>query len=139
MRVDYAINILVELGFKRDQARTAAVALCTEGLLVDRMFYLPPMNALYDDYKRLAEAQIHKRIPVRWVMCREIHSQLTQWYYNRRVPITPDWRNAFIQASDLPQQPDDPTSVSVIGGGSLFGVPIRIDPAARTPMWEIPE
>ena len=75
-------------------------------------------------------------------MCYETHKALRERYSDRRYTSPPDltqWFTAETATAEaiMPivrtimeyRRWDDP--------GMLFGMPIRIDPAARSPMWEI--
>ena len=135
----FAMGVLRDAGLDGADAEIAIEALVEAGLMVGRPFVVPSDKVLYREYMRLAEADIHRRMPVRWVMCRETYASIEKRHAGMVAAVAPEIKWAFSPAEDSPDLADTMTAVPVASCGKLFGIPIRIDPAARAPMWEVPE
>lgn len=110
------------------------VAVATRrGLLVDTDYYVPGPDELFSAYNRMAYDLTRANRTWRWVMCRETVDALFRVYVRERTtePVDTRW---FMAGGDTPIEPREQT---VITPATIFGVPIRIDPAARRPMFEI--
>lgn len=138
-------SILIGAGVAPLRAEEAADALIAAGLVVVSDFYVPSMDELIGLYRRLGDAHLHGQITVRWVMCRETHDALYARYNATQYP--PTERIPFSQAIVEPSAEVLQHEIRTImernrrwgDPSSLFGIPIRIDPAARRPMFEIEE
>jgi hypothetical protein len=133
----FALGVLRDAGLDGGDAETAVRALMDAGLLVGLPFVTPTFKALLGEYCRVAEAGLHRRLPLRWVMCRETHQAIARLAGNRVAPIMP--KLAFVWSDDDAATMDPPMAVPIASASRLFDIPIRIDPAARAPMWEVPE
>jgi len=135
---------LLAAGLNSEQAHDAVNALAA--MMVWTNHFVPTFDDLLRDYRRLGDAYLNGRIDVRWVMCQETHDALARQYKDKRYPRLAD----ILSFSALSAEPD-PGVLSDYAGwvfenrrrwndtSKLFGVPIRIDPAARRPMFEIAE
>lgn len=120
-------------------AELVADALHGAGLIVLGGYYVPTDEQLYDAYNTLGHAYLHNRIRVRWVMCTEILRTLVARHQGYRFSRMPDLGSIFQPAavdSALPQQ-GWVLSQHADGLWWLFDVPVRVDPAARWPMFEV--
>lgn len=140
-------------GLSRVTARKLAVALHETGYLVATPYYVPDHDDLMAMYRDLGQIEYHARadnssLHLRWVMCGETHQALYERYANTRVPWMPAW-NAWISGdetvsvdaafddwSEFVTRRLEMSIPKALDAGSLFGLPIRRDPAARRPMWE---
>lgn len=117
------------------------------GMLVRKAYYVPDADELFGQMKQWQYHLRRGNVECRWVMCRETVDALARKYDRQRTPapVTFDamfWRN---DGSELPSAALEMEVLTVIesnrhwGGdhSMLFGVPIRMDPAARSPMFEI--
>lgn len=121
--------------------------LKASGLIVDAPFYVPDMGELFG-LKRTWSYYLDQGMEgVRWVMCRETVDALVRKY--------DQVRSAPPQAVDFELSADGAAAraasaslglavVTAPRSGlypstqyTLFGVPVRIDPAARSPLFEI--
>lgn len=134
----FALGVLRDAGLDGADATIAIEAFIEAGLMVGRPFVVPTFKTLYAEYRRLAEAGLRGRLPLRWVMCRETYAAIARLAGDHRAPIMPELRYALSQSDEV-QTADTVTAVRVASEGRLFDIPIRIDPAARAPMWEVPE
>jgi len=117
-----------------------AVLGALSNMLVTTSYYVPTMRELMRGYDRLGAAHLRQQIKVRWVMCRETYDALAAQYSDTRYAV---------MASVSPFDPSDPGAVDVTTRtvverrwnepGYLFGIPIRLEPAARAPIFEIIE
>lgn len=121
-------------GLTTEQTDVALDAL--RPMLVSTQYVVPTFSDLMRAYSLLAEARLTNRISLRWVMCLEIHDKLAMQYERTR----------YISSAPLPsldpQLADDADWVFKNrlywnDRSQLFGMPIRIDPAARRVMFEI--
>jgi hypothetical protein len=112
------------------EADILAVLDALRNMLVPGSYYVPTMDELWRDYNRLGMAHLHGRIRVRWVMCQETHDALAARLRGVVFAVVPDFA-----LNDDAEPP--PTPRELMQPGSLFGIPIRLDPAARKPMFEI--
>ena len=146
-RHDRAREALRAAGFPPGHVDQVVALLVAARVLVDAPYYVPPIDDLYRGYAALGTAYIRGLIPVRWVMCGETHDALARQYGAERYyqPAT------SVRTAGLATGPDGlPTPEALAGHidivmrrktwtdpSKLFGIPIRIDPAARRPMFEI--
>jgi hypothetical protein len=103
--------------------------LKASGLIVEAPFYVPDMEELWGMKRKWSYYRAQGMEGARWVMCRETGEALARKYATTRT-VTPF-------EFDGP----DPREIGVVGrwdgNYTLFGVPVRIDPAARSPLFEI--
>jgi hypothetical protein len=124
-----------------DPGRVVVAALAVRGFIVATGFTPLDERAIYDQYRSL-EWAIRSNLKVRYVMCREIHDNLAAQYSNTRYARPTDLARAYFAGADqsveaITDAIDFVFSRRVWGDQSfLFGVPIRIDPAARSVMFE---
>ena len=136
---DATIGQLEMAGLSRIDAERAVIELRDQ--LVTAAYYVPTQDELYRQYHQLGAAYLRGRINAGWVMCYETHKALRERYSDRRYTVMPDmamWREHAPNVDEImpvvrtimeARRWDDP--------GTLFGMPIRIDPVARSPVWEI--
>lgn len=137
-----AYDRLIAAGVDFQSAQRALAAL--QDMIVVSPFYVPTSDELFSQYGTLGYAYLRGRIDVRWVMCAETHDALWRRYNTVRYPV-PDDRIPFVMAEVSPSPELVAFEVRTVmernrkwtEPGQLFGIPIRIDPAARTPMFEI--
>lgn len=113
-------------------------ALYERDLLPKPTYYVPGLDEYYRTMSDLRYAIRSAKIPVRWVMCRETLAEMDRRYGRRRVPDVIEW--SFTMADDDLPPPEELLNLVDRPANSpaqLFGVPIRVDPAARTPLFEI--
>lgn len=131
-------------GLDRDAAERLARDLEDGGWTVRTDYYIPTLQDLHRDYQTLAYAYLKDRIKVRWVMCRETHDALAKRYTQDRFAVIPDL-SAVIASSESSLDMVTSTVHAVMENrlywgddqSKLFGIPIRIDPVARRPVFEI--
>jgi hypothetical protein len=131
-------------GLERTAAEKLAHDLESGGWTVRTDYYIPAYKDLLRDYSRLGAAYLNNLINVRWVMCRETHDALAKRYSQARFSAMPRL-SAVIASSDSSIGMFTDTVHAVMenrlhwGGdqSKLFGVPIRLDPVARRPVFEI--
>lgn len=125
-----------------DKTTAAAVLddLARGGLLVTTRYYVPSPAELYDMYGGIGRDLYRgMRGNLRWVMCRETHDALWRRHRDQRAAVPPDIRRLW----SLGMEWAEPETVAVVDVdfrtqfAYLFGIPIRIDPAARSPLLEI--
>lgn len=125
----------------RSAAEAVTVELLAKGLIVARDFELVDERHLYGHLQSLRYAA-RANLAIRWVMCRETHDDLASRYRDRQH-ITPPEIYAFQSGEDLTT--DQLTTVVDFvfvsarrwdDQSKLFGIPIRIDPGARSVMVE---
>lgn len=122
-------------------------ALETAELIVRKAYYVPDSKELYG---LMREWQYHMRHSVngaRWVMCKEAIDALAKQYKQTRAPqpLTFDakfWAEGA--GAEMPVAALEAEYEMVAESrrywssrDAIFGIPIRIDPAARSPMFEI--
>lgn len=121
-------------------------SLAAAGLIVRTDFYVPDADELMGIMHRWQYHLREGKQECRWVMCRETVDALAEKYArNRTITPTPRAFNIdFWTNTDLPPAALEMETVQVMESrrywssqDMLFGVPIRIDPAARSPMFEI--
>lgn len=112
-------------------------------MLVVTSYYVPTSDELLRQYAALGGAYLNNRIKVRWVMCWEIREALWGKYQQVQYPVCRDsLRATWTEHSDPEELAFQVRTVMEhtrrwSDPGTLFGIPIRLDPAARTPMFEI--
>jgi hypothetical protein len=132
-------------------------ALAETGFLVSSAYYVPDVEELFAMERQLAEVDYHGRgrVPrswIRWVMCGETQIELHRRHGNQKTMHTPNLSD-FLSTGDL-TEPDRvldemhmvmttraaASIPAALDAGRLFDMPIRRDPAARRPLFElIPE
>lgn len=119
-------------------ADTVLDQLSRAGLLVRQDYYVPSPRELYDLYYKIDSAS-YRRLPFRWVMCSEILDELKRLHSGTKVAKLREFSWTETSANPVMEmdwyyifevKPDSPR---------LFNIPIRVDPAARTPMIELVE
>ncbi|WP_433067336.1 hypothetical protein [Dactylosporangium sp. CS-033363] len=130
-------------GMTRDAGGELARHLVSGGWAPATDYYVPALEDLVADYRRLAQAHLHGWIGVGWVMCRESHDALAARYADQRwvpMPVV----SAVDYTTDAQVLDDAGAARNVMvnalglgGTSTLMGMPIRIDPAARRPMFEL--
>lgn len=133
-----------------------AIALRETGFLLASAYYVPDVRELFDLYRQLAEVEYHGRgrVPrhwLRWVMCGETQLALQRKYGQTKTVHSPNL-TAFMFGEGPPVDAvmDELHMVmttraaesipAALDAGRLFDMPIRRDPAARRPLFElIPE
>lgn len=135
----------------RDQL---AAALVETGFIVTTEYYVPDVEELFAMYRSLAEVDYQgrgsvRRSWIRWVMCGETQEALQAKYGNQQTFHAPN-----LAAFMIGSEPEPTASVidelhmvmttraakslpAAIDAGRLFDMPIRRDPAARRPMFEL--
>lgn len=134
----------VAYGLDRTAAERLARDLEAGGWTVRTDYYIPTFQDLQRDYQTLAYAYLNGRIKVRWVMCRETHDALAKRYTQERFAVVPDL-TAVIASSESSIGMVVDTVHAVMENrlhwgddqSKLFGIPIRLDPVARRPVFEI--
>jgi hypothetical protein len=124
-------------------------SLAAAGLIVRDDYYVPDANELMGIMHRWQYHIREGKQDCRWVMCRETIDALAEKYARNRT-ITPTPRTFDVgfwtqgPGAELPPAALEMETVQVMksrrywsGQDMLFGVPIRIDPAARSPLFEI--
>jgi hypothetical protein len=135
-----------------DKQGPLVLALRESGFLVESAYYVPTPDELFDMYRQLAEADYHgggraNRSWLRWVMCGETQLELYRRHGQTRAIHTPNL-SLFLDGGELtPEVVDELHQVmtvraaasipAALDAGRLFDMPIRRDPAARRPMWEV--
>jgi hypothetical protein len=113
-----------EFGLADPAAFVAALEL--RGLVVRAPFYVPDVDELYVRYRRLSNVAAAERPHVRWVMCHETYGELARLHNGGRVPPSYARESSYTVIEPAPG-----------GTVNLFGIPVRLDPAARSPLFEI--
>lgn len=137
------IRALEAANVRGEQLVIAVQELKDAGVLVSKGYYIPTFDDLHGDYGTLGAAYLKGRIDVRWVMCKETRDALVTRYGEWRYappPEMPSWH-----ADVMPSPEVLALEVRTImerklrweDTDKLFGIPIRIDPAARRPVFEI--
>jgi hypothetical protein len=122
-------------------------ALAGQGLLVVDAFYVPDMRELNDMRTQLAYEYRFQGDTARWVMCRETIDELARSINERGRTLAPAPRWQGNLADWVAGGNDMPTLNDVVqviesrqrwdNRDALFGIPLRVDPAARSPMFEL--
>lgn len=122
--------------------RRTLQTLMDRGILCRDSFYVPSPAELYHHYVGLRAIFTRGRPEeyVRWVMCWETLVTLAVQHRDRVAQVASPW-DALGLELDAPEpetamvvERADPVSKM---GGRLFGMAIRIDPAARRPLLEV--
>jgi len=138
-----AIRALEEAGVVGEQLLVALQALLDAKVLVSAGYYIPTFDELNDDYHTLGEAYLTGRIKVRWVMCAETRDVLAARYTRVNYMARdrePSWHSVVLPSPDvLAMEVRTMMERALYWNGTdrLFGIPIRIDPVARRPVFEI--
>lgn len=122
-------------------------ALEAAELIVRKAYYVPDAKELFG---LMREWQYHMRHSVkgaRWVMCKETIDALAKQYKQTRAPQPLTFDAGFWAAGAGAELPTAALELEVetvaesrrywSSRDAIFGIPIRIDPAARSPMFEI--
>lgn len=119
-------------------------AMQSSGLLVRADYYVPDGDELLGVMKTLQWSVHRAGIKCRWVMCRETLDALAAKWLNKQTPAPFEIQAFVAESSWSVSEPAmfTPEVLAVlerrlIDQGMLFGVPIRVDPAARAPLFEI--
>jgi len=131
-------------GVPDETAQGAALALVESHLIVRTDYYVPEARELFGLMRQLSYWMKQSLDGYRWVMCRETFEALVQRYTNVRVPTPTNVAAWVIETNPTTDELADKV-MNVIEGGRywggdhsmLFGLPIRIDPAARSPLFEL--
>jgi len=115
------------------------------GLIVRKDYYVPDVDELYGLMRQLTYGIDVPRDGWRWVMCRETVDALARKYDRQMAPKPIKFDASWWKANDdMPSAALQMEVDQVIESrrywprqDRLFGVDIRIDPAARRPMFEI--
>jgi hypothetical protein len=108
------------------------------GMLVRKAYYVPDDNEIFGIYASMRHDLYLARRAWRWVMCAETLRALAQRHLGKQVPgaVSPP---GFVEAKEAAH--DELYGILIVNPPktTLFGISIRIDPAARKPMFEIDE
>lgn len=137
---DAAAQLMAGYTSNHQDALDAAQELARAGLLVMGGYYVPSPDELRFAYARISDAGLRKWVNLRWVMCPETLSALVKTYGGQRHPRPVDY--AFNWPPELSLGEVEMVDVvsQAIGDSqmpALFGIRIRVDPAARHPMFEV--
>lgn len=135
--IDQQLEILAKVDpERRIDPRDFFVAMAQSGLLLRKAYYVPDPDELFGIMKTIQYHVSRGTQGCRWVMCRETVDALARRYLRQVTPEPVVWPRIWSdEAADVVA--GMPHAVRVIEDARLFGVPIRIDPAARSPMFEI--
>lgn len=121
--------------------------LLASGLIVDAPFYVPDMDELWGLKRKWSYYLAQGMEGSRWVMCRETVEALAKKYNRTRTAPPSEFDMGFWAEGagrELPSAALEMTVMTVMNSrrywpdhATLFGVPVRIDPAARSPLFEI--
>jgi len=124
-----------------------AAALVVSGLIVRERYYVPDTRELFGLMRQWSYHMKSGTEGCRWVMCRETFDALARQYTGARAPAPMTFDATFWRtdaAADLPPAALEMNVLQVIeqnrrweDHSMLLGLPIRIDPAARSPLFEI--
>lgn len=117
------------------------------GLLVRRRYYVPSFDELLSVYREVSHARWRKLDGLRWVMCRETHDAMVREYADKRYTPPPTFDASFWRSPEGEAMPLAALEMGIHmvikaarrwdDTASLLGVPIRFDPAARSPLLEV--
>lgn len=117
------------------------------GMLVTKAFYVPDADELLGLMRNIQYHLRRGNVECRWVMCRETVDALAEQWNGRRTPAPTVFDASFWQAPAGQELPTAALEVEVLrvlehnrrwlDQSKLFGVPIRVDAAARSPLFEI--
>ncbi len=120
--------------------------LSQAGLIVRAPYYVPDPDELLGQMKTWQYHISAGTDGCRWVMCRETIDALARKYARQVTPMPITFNADFwrTDGADLPAAALEMDVRRVIESRThwsaqdmLFGVPIRVDPAARSPLFEI--
>jgi hypothetical protein len=138
------IRALEAAGLVGEQLLVALQELKDAGVLVSAGYYIPTTDELFREYNALGYAYLTGRINVRWVMCAETHDALIGRYARTKYAGPPNlppswWSEVSPSPEVLEMEVRTAMERQKYWGDSsqLFGIPIRSDPAARRPAFEI--
>lgn len=104
------------------------------GMIVQAGYYVPDDSELYDMHRW--QYEVRNRIgDCRWAMCKETYDALVR-RHDRKVAPVPGNRWS-LDINPVVDRLEDRIVEVVSPPASLFGTPIRLDPAARSPLFEI--
>lgn len=131
-------------GLPREQAGQIVTDLISGGWLIVADYYVPTSDELFGQYGTLGAAYLRNRINVRWVMCAETHDALASRYSRTKFAAQPEMATFSSALVDPSPEMLEFTVRTVMENrrywgdpSTLFGIPIRIDPVARRPVFEI--
>lgn len=158
---DNAIMLMDVLGdagldLPQDTIEKLVDALQKSGRVVRLPFFVPSLHDLHASYRRIAEADWRGRtlrrpeyLPLRWVMCFETIVMLKREHGTKAMHfpvftaadfVQSDGDIAILDLSDrvftVMEAAWSKSLPPALEAGRLFDMPIRMDPAARRPMWE---
>lgn len=140
---------LVALGMSDEVAQQACDALAAQGLLVAGSHYVPTIQELFRDYATVNAAlwSARQNALVRWVMCAETFRALKLRHREQLYPVVrsvsvvpggEEIEGTAVRVIEATRhRPGQTVATSPVIEGRLFGVPIRIDPVARRPVFEL--
>lgn len=137
---DALLNIWRELD---PDARIAASdfinTITRSGLLVRKPYYVPDPDELLGLMHELQYKMRQDNGGCRWVMCRETFDAIANRYRNQLTPVPAWWASTWTFNADSTPEDMSMNAVTVIDPArtTLCGMPVRIDPAARSPLFEI--
>jgi hypothetical protein len=140
------IRALEAAGIRGEQLLIAIQELKDAGVLVSKGYYVPTSRELMDDYHALGYANLTNLIKVRWVMCAETRDVLAARYgrtqHSTGPAFTPSWwsdapPSAEVLATEIRTVMERSLYWPEGQRDRLFGMPIRLDPVARRPVFEI--
>jgi len=143
------IELLGDHGIVGLKASRLLDDMAAAGVIVRKGYYVPSDDDLFAIYRTIGY-YLYKGMAqsgIRWVMCRETHNALAAKYQNKVAPAPMRFDAAFWASTEGQELPTSALEMDVLqvmrarrswtDHGMLFGVPIRIDPAARTPLLEV--
>lgn len=122
-------------------------ALERTGIIVPQGFYVPDMDELYGLMRQWSFHMAGGMKGARWVMCQETINVLARRERDKLASPPPRFDKAFWADGPGAELPTAALSMEIVrvmeansrwsDQAKLFGFPIRIDPAARSPLFEI--
>ena len=112
------------------------------GLLVRKRYYVRSPRELYTLYSSIG-MHLHRGMngALRWVMCRESYEAVLLRERDRRAVVASDIRATWLSMTGDVLPATEPVPVANVDFRTqtayLFRIPVRIDPAARSPLLEI--
>lgn len=121
---EHAREVLAPIVDSWHEADRIIRVLSKVGLLVSSAYYVPSVGELFD-----SADEMHYTSRYRWVMCSETWTDLWRAHAGQRARL----------AWPVGDKPAEDVFIVDAVGNQLLGIPVRIDPAARRPMWEVVE
>jgi len=129
------LDILRTIGLTGWVADVILNQFAIHGFLVREQYYVPSSDELYAVY-RVVSGATRESFKFQWVMCREIHDVLYDRYGTTRWPVF-NWEIVNLYDPESPEDLLKTNNLQVVSSATLFDIPIRIDPAARSPLIEL--